>query len=86
MEYIDDEEFCFEPLYEYGIPDGTRIGALRTLMGKTPREYLRLMKMTRSTQRLVNEEDTILEIALQSGSRRIYKSFFRDFLKIPQPI
>lgn len=85
--HIHDEEFCFDSLYAHvGYSRRHADRCFKELLGKTPREYRRLMKMTSSTQRLIKGEDTILEIALQSGydSHDGYtKAFFEIFGKLP---
>ena len=57
-----------------------------TMTGKTPREYLRLIQMSHSTEQLIESPSTVLEVALNTkfNSHEGYtKAIRKTFGKTP---
>lgn len=87
VRHAQDVDFCFEELY--GLTGYSRRHAdrcFKELLGKTPREYLKLIRMTDSAKRLVVEKGSILDAALDADfeSHEGYTKAFREtFGKLP---
>lgn len=87
IENSSNKEFRFETLYAHvGYSKRHADRCFKTLTGHTPREYLKLIKMTNSAKKLIGEKTSILDAALDADfdSHEGYTKAFRDvFGKTP---
>ena len=87
ISHAADEVFDFERLYvQVGYSRRHADRCFKELLGKTPKEYLKLIRMTDSAQRLLAEQGSILETALEADyeSHEGYTKAFREtFGKLP---
>lgn len=85
--HLHDEEFDFETLYTaVGYSRRHADRCFQALLGKTPREYYRLLRMSESAKQLLEKDDSILETALSADfqSHEGYTKAFREaFGKLP---
>lgn len=86
MQHMEDEPLLFEGLYShvgYSKRHADRI--FKELLNKTPKEYVRSIKLSNSSRKLLEGEKTILDVALESGynSHEGYARAFFDAFGIP---
>ena len=66
-QYAGDSRFSYEELYRLaGYSERHAVRIFKELTGKTPREYVRVLRLSSSAQALVGTEKNILETALDS--------------------
>ena len=76
-DHVESEEFSFEEMYScggYSKRHGDRI--FKEFIGKTPKEYVRAIRLSDSSLELLNSSQRILDIALncsRSEERRVGK-------------
>lgn len=87
LEHAGEEFLDFEEMYvQTGYSRRHADRCFKELLGKTPREYLKLIRMTDSAKRLVAEQDSVLDAALDAGfgTHEGYTKAFREtFGKLP---
>lgn len=86
LQHMDEEPFSFKKLYaEVGYSKRHADRIFKELLDKTPREYLRSIKLANSTQVLLEQEKTILDVALafHYNSHEGYTKAFCDAFGIP---
>jgi len=87
VSHAQDEDFRLDNLYLFvGYSKRHADRCFQSLLGKTPKEYLKLIKMTDSARQILDNNSTILDAALRAGfeSHEGYTKAFRDrFGKLP---
>ena len=80
---MDDFEFDVETFAaELNVVDRTLRRKLKALLGQTPQEFIRTLRLKRAAERLLKSDDTISEVAAQVGIldanhfSRIFKAQF----------
>lgn len=86
LEHIEDGIFPFEDLYlklGYSKRHANRI--FKELLNKTPQEYVRSIRLSNSAKKLLDNKETILNIALDSSynSHEGYAKAFNDVFGMP---
>lgn len=81
--HMDDFEFDVETFAaELNVVDRTLRRKLKALLGQTPQEFIRTLRLKRAAERLLKSDDTISEVAAQVGIldanhfSRIFKAQF----------
>jgi len=81
--HMDDFEFDVETFAaELKVVDRTLRRKLKALLGQTPQEFIRTLRLKRAAERLLKSDDTISEVAAQVGIldanhfSRIFKAQF----------
>lgn len=87
LEHAGDESFDFVEMYaRTGYSKRQADRYFKEFLGKTPKEYFRLLRMSDSAKRLVAEKNSVLDAALEAEfkSHEGYTKAFREsFGKLP---
>lgn len=87
IENISNDDFSLDDLYKivnYSKRQSDR--CFKEIIGKTPKEYINHIKLSNTAEKLLNQDDTILNIALDAGysSHEGYlKAFKTAFSTLP---
>ncbi len=81
-QHIKDEYFSFDGMYLHiGYCKRHADRMFRELLGRTPQEYVRAVRMSESCYRLLTNQETIFEVALESNFKS-HEGYIKAFVNL----